>query len=331
MMAQAVSAREAEMPDRGKRFQARIVQTTLEADDVISFAMRPVDGGRLPEWAPGAHIDLCLPSGLVRQYSLCGDPCDLGSYRIAVLRQDDGRGGSREVHEALRVGQIVTLAGPRNAFELVPAVRYLFVAGGIGITPILPMVQAAQATGADWRLIYGARSRERMSFLERLDAFDPDRVDLRPADRKIHIDVAEILAAAIDGAEVYACGPRGLLDDLETSFSSGGIADRLHVERFAPIAAPALPDDGSIRVFLGRTGGHVDVAAGCSILETLRQAGHDIASSCEQGFCGTCETRVLDGIPDHRDALLTEKERAACSVMMPCVSRARTPTLTLDI
>lgn len=330
-MVPAVATREVDMSDRGQRFQARIVQTTLEADDVVSFAMRPLDGRPLPEWAPGAHIDLCLPSGLVRQYSLCGDPCDLGSYRIAVLRQDDGRGGSREVHEALRVGQVVTLAGPRNAFELAPAARYLFVAGGIGITPILPMVQQAQAAGAEWRLIYGARSRERMSFLDRLVTFDPDRIDLRPADRKIHIDVAEILAAAISGAEIYACGPRGLLDDLEAQFSEAGIARRLHIERFAPIAAPALPDDGSIRVFLGKSGGHVDVAAGCSILEGLRQAGHDIASSCEQGFCGTCETRVLDGVPDHRDALLTEKERAACSVMMPCVSRAKTPTLTLDI
>ena len=330
-MRQAVAAPEADMPDGGRRFQARIVQTTLEADGVISFAMKPVDGGRLPEWAPGAHIDLCLPSGLVRQYSLCGDPCELGSYRIAVLRQDDGRGGSREVHEALRVGQVVTLAGPRNAFELAPAARYLFVAGGIGITPILPMVQQAQAAGADWRLIYGARSRERMSFLDRLNAFDSVRIELRPADLKIKIDVAEILAAAVDGAEIYACGPRGLLDDLEACFSEAGIADRLHIERFAPIAAPALPDDGSIRVFLGKSGGHVDVDAGCSILDALRQAGHDIPSSCEQGFCGTCETRVLDGVPDHRDALLTEKERAACSVMMPCVSRARTPTLTLDI
>lgn len=330
-MGGAVATREVAMPASGKRFQARIVQTTLEADDVVSFAMRPLDGGRLPEWAPGAHIDLCLPSGLVRQYSLCGDPCDLGSYRIAVLRQDDGRGGSREVHEALRVGQIVTLAGPRNAFELAPASRYLFVAGGIGITPILPMVQQAQAAGAEWRLIYGARSRERMSFLDRLGAFDADRIDLRPADQKINIDVAEILAAAIDGAEIYACGPRGLLDDLEVRFSEAGMSGRLHIERFAPIAAPVLPDDGSIRVFLGKSGGHVDVAAGCSVLEALRQAGHDIPSSCEQGFCGTCETRVLDGVPDHRDALLTEKERAACSVMMPCVSRARTPTLTLDI
>lgn len=319
------------MSDGDKRFQARIVQQALEADSVVSFVLKSLDGRPLPAWAPGAHVDLCLPSGLVRQYSLCGDPDDLASYRIAVLRQPDGRGGSREIHDTLRVGQTVGLGGPRNAFALVAASRYLFVAGGIGITPILPMVREVAASGTDWRLIYGARSRDRMSFLRTLGAHEGARVDLRPADESERIDVDDIVTAAAGECEVYACGPQGLLDDLEAKFAVAGLGRRLHIERFVPARAAALPGDGTIRVFLARSGVHVDVAPDCSILEALRRAGHEIASSCEQGFCGTCETRVLDGIPDHRDALLTDKERAAGNVMMLCVSRAISPTLTLDV
>ncbi|QRM57959.1 oxidoreductase (plasmid) [Sinorhizobium sp. BG8] len=327
----AVASREVAAAAANVRFTARIVQITLEADGIVSFAMRAADGRDLPAWTPGAHVDLCLPSGLVRQYSLCGDPRDLSQYRIAVLRQEDGRGGSREVHEDLRIGQTVSLVGPRNAFVLVPSQRYLFVAGGIGITPILPMVLHAASRGVDWRLIYGARSRDRMSFLGPLAGVDAGRVDLRPADERAHIEIEEIVAAARGCSEIYACGPRGLLDELEQRFAADGLGSRLHIERFGASAPPVLPGDGSIRVFLARSGGHVDVAADCSVLEALRQAGHDLPSSCEQGFCGTCECRVLDGVPDHRDALLTETERAAGKTMMPCVSRAVTPTLTLDI
>jgi ferredoxin-NADP reductase len=330
-MLQGLALETAGGPQKGQRFQVRITQTMLESEDVVSFSMRPLDGGLLPEWTPGAHVDLCLPSGLVRQYSLCGDPSDRARYTIAVLRLGDGRGGSREVHDALKAGQVVTLAGPRNAFEMVAAPRYVFVAGGIGITPILPMLAHAEATGADWHLLYGARSRQRMSFLDRLAAYPASRIGLRSDAENAMIDLSDVADAAASGAEIYACGPRGLLDALEQRFSEMNLSCRLHLERFAPVAPPALPDDGSIRVFLGKTGGHVDVAAGCSILEALRLAGHDLPSSCEQGFCGTCETRVLDGTPDHRDTLLTEKERAACQVMMPCVSRAKSPTLTLDI
>jgi len=321
-----------ERPVAGEgRIQARIVQVTLEADGIVSFVLKSADGAFLPAWTPGAHVDLCLPSGLIRQYSLCGDPADLRSYQIAVLRQDDGRGGSREAHDALRVGQTVTVAGPRNAFALLPAPRYLFIAGGIGITPILPMVRHAEACGAEWRLVYGARSLDRMSFVEQLGGISRDKVDLRLADRSARIDLDDAVEAARGGAEVYACGPRGLLDALEARFEAAALRERLHIERFAAAPVPISADDGGFRVFLGRTGGHVDVPVGHSILEALRQAGHDLPSSCEQGFCGTCECRVLDGVPDHRDTLLTEQERQAAKVMMTCVSRALSATLTLDI
>lgn len=317
--------------DGDGQIAARIVRQTLEADDICSYELRSVDGGMLPAWTPGAHIDIHLPSGLVRQYSLCGEPMDRQGYRIAVLRQPDGRGGSLEVHDVLRVGQILMVGRPRNEFELLPSPRYLFVAGGIGITPILAMVREAAARGADWRLMYGARSRRRMSFLSELASLANGRLDLRSDEDGAGVVVSQIVDAARAGAEVYACGPQGLLDALEAQFAEANLLKRLHIERFAPVKAAPLPDDGAVRVILGRQGGYVDVPVDCSILDALRQAGHDIPSSCEQGFCGTCETRVLDGIPDHRDTLLSEKERAACRLMMPCVSRSRTPTLTLDL
>jgi len=316
---------------RKARLTVQIVQSTLEADDVVSLLFRAPDNAELPEWRPGAHIDLYLPSGLVRQYSLCGDPADTKCYRIAVLRQASGRGGSIEVHDALRVGQSVELAGPRNAFALLPASRYLFVAGGIGITPILPMVRQAAAEERNWKLIYGGRTARSMPFADILSRFDDRCLQLQPCDQLGPIDLDAIAAAAADGTEVYACGPQSLLDGLEARFSNAGRSAQLHLERFAAQKAAPLPTDGSFRVFLARTGGHVDVAPNCSVLEALRRAGVILPSSCEQGFCGTCETRVLDGRPDHRDDLLSESERASGKVMMPCVSRALTKELTLDV
>lgn len=285
----------------------------------------------LPEWEPGAHIDLFLPSGQVRQYSLCGDPMDRKRYHIAVLRQVSGRGGSVEVHDVLRIGQIVELGGPRNNFRLLPASRYLFVAGGIGITPILPMVWQAAAQERFWKLVYGGRTARSMPFVDTLSRFDARCVQLQPCDQHGPIDLDAVVAAAANGAEVYACGPQGLLDALDARFGEAGRLDQLHIERFVAKNAEALATDGSFRVFLAQTGGHVDVPAECSVLEALRRAGVTVPSSCEQGFCGTCETRVLCGRPDHRDTLLSEAERASGKVMMPCVSRALTTELTLDI
>ncbi len=306
---------------------ARILQMRLEAEGVVSIDLAPVDHALVP-WTPGAHIDLVLPSGTVRQYSLCNGPQD-GVYRVAVLRQDQGRGGSREVHDGLRIGQVLTISPPRNAFELVPSARYVFVAGGIGITPILPMIAAAERAGADWRLVYGGRRHASMAFTAELAGYGGEQVDLRTDDGVGPIDVARLVQQS-DGAKVFACGPLGLLDALEAAFGAAGRSDDLHLERFSAAAKP-LPGDGTFRVNLARSGGHVDVPPGQSILEALRAAGVDTPCSCEQGFCGTCETRVLAGEPDHRDDLLTEEERARGDVMMPCVSRSKTPELTLDL
>ena len=305
----------------------RILQMRFEAEGVVSIDLAPVDHALVP-WTPGAHIDLVLPSGTVRQYSLCNGPQD-GVYRVAVLRQDQGRGGSREVHDILRVGQVLTISPPRNAFELVPSARYVFVAGGIGITPILPMIAAAERAGADWRLVYGGRRQASMAFTAELAGYGNRQVDLRTDDGAGPIDVAQLVQQS-DGAKIFACGPLGLLDALEAAFDAAGRSDDLHLERFSAAIKP-LPGDGTFRVNLSRSGGHVDVPPGQSILEALRAAGVDAPCSCEQGFCGTCETRVLAGEPDHRDDLLTEAERARGDVMMPCVSRSKTPELTLDL
>lgn len=310
----------------------QIAAMRLEAQGVVSLELRSPEGQALPAWEPGAHIDLLLPSGSVRQYSLCGEVEDRLCLRIAVLLDAKGRGGSREVHEGLRVGQLLQVRGPRNAFALRPHGRYLFVAGGIGITPLLPMLRAAGRAGAQWQLIYGGRTRASMAFAaELLRAHGPERVQLRPADEGGPLDLGAIVDQAAAGAQVYSCGPAPLLDALGERFAAAGLQHHLHIERFA--AAPVVTDAaaGSLRVILARSGAQVEVAPDCSILAALRAAGHAVSSSCEQGICGMCETRVLDGVPEHRDMLLTESERARGDVMMLCVSRARTPSLTLDL
>jgi ferredoxin-NADP reductase len=243
------------------------------------------------------------------------------------LRDQAGRGGSVEVHDRLRAGQTLTVRGPRNAFVLRDSKRYLFVAGGIGITPILPMVREAHGRGADWRLIYGGRSRGSMAFVDELHRVEPSRVEILPQDAAGLLDLGRVQSEAAAGAQIYCCGPAGLLNALEERFKAANLAEALHVERFTPAGV----DGTALRVILARSGREVTVGSHCSILEALRAAGCDVPSSCEQGLCGTCETKVLAGKPDHRDQLLTDDERERGDVMMVCVSRALTPTLTLDL
>ena len=300
------------------------------ADGVLSLVLRDPAGAELPEWQPGAHVDLVLTEHVTRQYSLCGDPGDRTSWRIAVLREPDGRGGSAFVHEKLLPGVTVAVRGPRNHFALAPAARYLFVAGGVGITPILPMLAEAAAAGVDWRLVYGGRSRSTMAFADELRAAHGDRVELRPQDEHGLLDLDALLAAPADGTLVYCCGPAPLLDAVEqrcADWPSG----TLRVERFTPkdVGPPVLT--GSFEVELAGTGTTLTVPPDRSVLEVLEDAGVGPLSSCREGTCGTCETGVLGGVVDHRDSLLSEDERAAHDTMFPCVSRAACPKLVLDL
>ena len=296
------------------------------AEGVRGLTLRAAGGGELPSWQPGAHVDLRLAPGLVRQYSLCGDPADRHRWEVAVLREPESRGGSRHVHERLAPGTRLDADGPRNHFELGDSPAYLFIAGGIGITPILPMISAAEAAGARWRLLYGGRRRASMAFLDRLAAHG-DRVTVRPQDTGGLLDLG-LLDRPLSGTLVYCCGPEPLLAAVEAR-CAGWPPGALRVERFTP---PAL--DGPERdfdVLLAGSGRTVRVPAGVSILKAVVEAGVPVLSSCQEGTCGTCETGVLDGEPEHRDAVLTEAERAAGDVMMICVSRCRGERLTLDL
>lgn len=311
-----------------------VTQLRLEADGVISVQLRSPTGERLPAWAPGAHVPLTLGSGLVRQYSLCGPLDDPYSYTVAVLLVADGRGGSREIHQQLRIGEALEVGEPRNNFELGPAPQYLFLAGGIGITPILAMMEAlrAQPSPPPMRLVYGGRTRTAMAYLDRLQAWAD--VTVMPQDEDGLPDIAGLFDASPAGTHVYCCGPPGMLAAVQQAGEQ--FPDRVvHIERFtadgssAPVAAD---DDEAFEVELVRTGVTVSVGAGESVLDAVLQALPDTPYSCGAGFCGTCETKVLGGDVDHRDDLLTESERQANSTMMICVSRARCGSrLALDL
>lgn len=291
-----------------------MIDVTVKAKDAVADGVvaLTLNGASLPKWTPGAHIDFEPREGLVRQYSLCGSPDD-SSWRVAILREPDGRGGSAYVHDSLSVGDRVRVSEPRNTFPLVSASRYLFIAGGIGITPLLPMIAAAAAQGADWQLRYGGRTSESMAFLPELAAYG-DRVCARPD----LIDLSDM-----DDSEVYCCGPEPLLAAVEARCDS----TRLHVERFTP--RPVSGD--AFEVELAQSGLTLSVPADRSILSTLLDAGVQVLSSCQEGTCGTCETEVLAGTPEHHDSLLTEEERAAGETMMICVSRSAGGRLVLDL
>lgn len=299
----------------------------MVAQDVVALRFEAADGrGDLPEWEPGAHIDVVLDSGLVRQYSLCGATGDRSSYRVAVLRCHDGRGGSDAVHR-LALGAEVDIRGPRNHFELLPAQEYLFIAGGIGITPLMPMMEEADRLGRRWRLVYGGRSLASMAFVDEVLGMRGD-VDLRPQDEHGLLDLRRIVDGA-PSASVYACGPEPLLTALEGACESLE-RPKPHVERFAAVEVDTS-HDRSFEVELAGSRRIIQVSSGCSILAALEDAGLSPEFSCREGTCGTCETAVLSGEIDHRDVLLTDEERAANDTMMICVSRATGERLVLDL
>ena len=314
----------ADPPARDRTLTLTVTDRRIVAHDqnVVALTLAAADGSDLPPWHPGAHLDIGLPSGRVRQYSLCGETGLRNSYRIAVRRIPGGGGGSVEVHDALPVGSTVRTSGPRNAFPLSvpgygsPASRIRFVAGGIGITPILPMLALVDRLGVDWSMIYVGRSAESMPFLDELRSFG-DRVRVRTDDIAGVPSADDLLGECLDGTTVYACGPAPMLT-LVRDRLIGRANVELHFERFA--AAPVL-DGEEFTATIASSGQIVTVGADETLLAALRRSGVATAYSCQQGFCGTCRTRVLDGAVQHRDALLTAAERDS-AMMLPCVSRA---------
>jgi ferredoxin-NADP reductase len=303
--------------------------------DVIALTMVATDGGRLPRWHPGAHIDVQLPSGRLRQYSLCGDPDRRDVYRIAVRRIPDGGGGSIEVHDVLEVGATATTQGPRNAFPLTvpgygsPTKRFRFIAGGIGITPILPMLALAQRLGVDWSMVYAGRSRDSLPFLDDVAVFG-NKVRIHTDDDRGLPTASDLLADCPDGTAVYACGPAPMLTAIRSQLA-GRDNIELHFERFA---APPVVDGKAFDVTVASTGQQIHVGADETLLAALKRSDVDAPYSCQQGFCGTCRTRVLgitEGTVDHRDTLLTDPEHEN-KMMLTCVSRATERSrLTLDL
>ena len=317
-----------------REFEADLrVESKLQvADGVVTLTLRQIADSPLPRWSPGAHVDLILDGVPTRQYSLCGDPADHHLWRLGILRDAEGGGGSRFVHDQLRAGDKVRVRGPRNNFGLAASPRYLFIAGGIGITPILPMIAAAQSASADWRLLYGGRHRASMAFLGELARYG-DRVTVAPQDETGLLDLDSLLGTPQPDTLVYCCGPEPLLAAVEQrcgAWPHSG-SQSLHVERFSarPLTAPVRAE--AFEVELARSELTLTIPPDRSILDVVEEAGVGVLSSCAEGTCGTCETAVLDGLPDHRDSVLTVEERRAGDCMMICVSRSCAERLVLDL
>ena len=305
-----------------------------EALDICSYELTRVDGESLPAFTAGAHIDVHLPGGLIRQYSLCNHPEERHRYLIGVLKDPASRGGSRSLHEQIQPGMRLHISEPRNLFTLAPqARRSLLFAGGIGITPILCMAEHLAQSGAAFELHYCARARDRAAFVEHLrQAPYADRVFLHfDEEPETLLDAARVLAAPGNDVHLYVCGPGGFMQHiLDTAKNQVWQEACLHREYFA--AAPTdTRADGSFSVKLARSGQVFDVPADCSVVQALERHGIEIPISCEQGVCGTCLTRVLEGVPEHRDMFLTEAEQACNDQFTPCCSRSKTPMLVLDL
>ena len=304
-----------------------------EAEDILSFDFVSSKNASLPAFTPGAHIDVHLPGGIVRQYSLCHpwSESSPGQYTIAVQREPQSRGGSVAAH-ALQTGMALQISEPRNLFELAPAAqKHLLFAGGIGITPIVCMAQALASQGQSFELHYFCRSQERAAFQRVLKSSALSQFAHLHVGTDTAAEVAQLLSTPEAGTHVYVCGPTGFMDCvLGTAANQGWNAQNLHKEYFAA-AVVELQGDQSFQVQVASTGQHYEIPVGKTVFEILDSAGVNVPVSCEQGVCGTCVTRVLQGTPDHRDQYLTDAEKAANDCFTPCCSRSRTPLLVLDL
>ncbi len=312
-----------------------VAQKAKEAAGICTFELVSATGDILPRFTAGAHIDVNLGNGLCRQYSLCNNPAERHRYLIGVLKEPESRGGSLAMHERIREGDRLTISAPRNLFALDSAgSRYLLFAGGIGITPILAMAEVLAQEGADFALHYCGRNLERMAFVERLKhATFADRVHVHVDDGPVQqrFDADAVLAAAPMDTHLYVCGPAGFIAAVAGQAGKAGFPGaQVHVEHFTAVSSIVEGDTG-FEVVLAKSGKVIQVRSDESVVEALERHGVEIETSCEQGICGTCMTTVLEGVPEHRDMYLSEAERAANNVFLPCCSRARGGRLVIDL
>ena len=313
-------------------FAVQVADVGAQALDVMSLELRAVGGGELPPFEPGAHLDVHLPNGLVRQYSLTNDWRERDRYVIGVARVADSRGGSSFVLSSIRSGAQLTIRGPINNFALDPrAERFLFIAGGIGITPIMAMVRWCVANGKPWRLIYAARSRQRAAFYEELCGLARDSAQFHFDDECGQVlDVAQAVAGWNEGEWIYCCGPAALMDSVK-ALTGHLPAGTVRFEWFTTPESDEPQESNAFKVRLKRSGVEFDIPENKSILEVLEENGIEHPFSCREGLCGTCLTNVLAGEPDHRDYVLSDEERESGKLMTICCSRSKSPQLTLDL
>ena len=311
------------------KLSLRVKSVTWEAPNVLSYELRPLEGMELPPFTAGAHIDLTLTNGLVRSYSLVNSQSERHRYVIAVQKDRVSRGGSKWIHENLRPGDVVTVDGPRNNFVLdETAEKTIFIAGGIGITPIMSMIERMRALKRDWELTYCVRKRGSAAFLESLEKEPQVRFNCDEEPGGKMLDIAALVKAAPGNAHLYCCGPSPMLAAFEEA-TKDLAREQVHVEYFTAKEPPAV--EGGFKVVLAKSGRELTVLPGKTILDTLRESGFDVPFSCGQGVCGTCETKVLEGVPDHRDLILSDNERASNKRMMICCSGSKSEKLVLDL
>lgn len=320
--------------------ELRVTQMRLEADGVISVRLTRIESNKpLPEWEPGAHIDVYVPDGSTRQYSLCGDPRDLSAYEIAVLREPEGRGGSLFIHDQLRVGDRLLVTRPKQGFALEDASFHALLAGGVGVTPILTFAEHLDRAGKPFQLTYGGRTRDSMAFCDRLGALGAlgDRVRMLAEDTDGRPDLEEVVRSLPEGGLVYVCGPVGLLRAVEEAAEKvhGPDHDIVRFELFSRVGVEpkeAVPLDGdSYELVLAQAGHTLRMKPDANILETVLALGIEVENDCRDGICGSCVTRVLSGTVDHQDLVLTKREQAAMDKMMICCSRPTSERLELDL
>lgn len=314
---------------------ALVVRMDYEAEGTVSVHFRRMDGKPFPPADPGAHLDLFLPNGIARSYSLSNFPEETGTYRITVARDANSRGGSTYIHDVLRVGDSLEISEQRNNFHLDRASNLsIFIAGGIGVTPFIPMVAQLNQLGKSWRLYYCVRTRHRAALLNDLERLAAEgngelilNFDEEPGGKML--DLPALITSIPAHTHLYCCGPTGMLDAFRAAAATAGVPeDQVHYEYFASNSDKAT--DGGFSVICQRSGVTVRVKSGQTILAAIAKAGVSVPSSCQEGICGACETKVVAGEPDHRDMILSDKERAEGKKIMICCSGSKSDQLTLD-